>query len=325
MLHLSAKHSRSLVWWKNSTRKTFWKTVERTFIPFGSLVEYYPISSTDLSRIHQFGKKVFVGLFFGYVLYAEGISKGDVLVADLEELETMDASEIYWKDSMQKMWYFTKKMKKSSRRWTNQTFWTRSGSENIHLDSGTHNSRRKSHRFSWRIRWVSSTTSRLTSGCRWSDKRFLVHVRKLHFPLSRWNQSQTLLASFFIPLIYMDVSRTTRTNLDVMQARRIDDYWNIDGSRDLSDSWTGFTQFTLLEEQRPDGYMWSGRRLTKRQYFRLDHLWPEFWIKWEEMLSWRRGKNRPKRNRNPIMPEDYEEFISLKPMAPAMPLDMQEE
>ena len=34
-----------------------------------------------------------------------------------------------------------------------------------------------------------------------------------------------------------------------MQERRIDDYWNIDGSRDLSDSWTGFTQFTLLEEK----------------------------------------------------------------------------
>ena len=28
-----------------------------------------------------------------------------------------------------------------------------------------------------------------------------------------------------------------------MQERRIDDYWNVDGSRDLSDSWTGFTQF----------------------------------------------------------------------------------
>ena len=33
--------------------------------------------------------------------------------------------------------------------------------------------------------------------------------------------------------------------------RRIDDYWGIDGSRDLSDPWTGFTQFTLLEEKTP--------------------------------------------------------------------------
>ena len=68
--------------------------------------------------------------------------------------------------------------------------------------------------------------------------------------------------SFPIPLKYIDVSRTTHTNLDVKQERRIDDYWNIDGSRDLSDSWTGFTQFTLLKEKPPDGYMWSGGRGT---------------------------------------------------------------
>ena len=51
---------------------------------------------------------------------------------------------------------------------------------------------------------------------------------------------------FPTPPKYIDVSRTTHTNMDVMQESRIDDYWNIDGSRDLSDSWTGFTQFTLL-------------------------------------------------------------------------------
>ena len=48
-------------------------------------------------RIHQFGKKVLPGLFLGYALYAERIWKGDILVADIEELETMDASEIYSK------------------------------------------------------------------------------------------------------------------------------------------------------------------------------------------------------------------------------------
>ena len=71
--------------------------------------------------------------------------------------------------------------------------------------------------------------------------------------------------SFPIPLKYIDVSRTTHTNLDVKQEKRIDDYWNMDGSRDLSDPWTGFTQFTLLEEKPPDGYMWSGGRLTRKQ------------------------------------------------------------
>ena len=66
-------------------------------IPFGSLVEYHPITAKDQSRIHQFGKKVLPGLFLGYALYAGGIWKGDVLIADFEELETMDASEIYSK------------------------------------------------------------------------------------------------------------------------------------------------------------------------------------------------------------------------------------
>ena len=44
-------------------------------IPFGSLVEYHPITAKDQSRIHQFGKKVLPGLFFGYALYAGGIWK----------------------------------------------------------------------------------------------------------------------------------------------------------------------------------------------------------------------------------------------------------
>ena len=84
--------------------------------------------------------------------------------------------------------------------------------------------------------------------------------------------------SFPIPLKYIDVSRTTHTNLDVKQEKRIHDYWNIDGSRDLSDPWTGFTQFALLEEKAPDGYMWSGERLTRKQLTsRPDHLWPELW------------------------------------------------
>ena len=84
--------------------------------------------------------------------------------------------------------------------------------------------------------------------------------------------------TFPIPLKYIDVSRTTHTNLDVMQESRIDDYWNIDGSRDLSDSWTSFSQFTLLNEKPSDGHLWSGERLTKRQLTsRPDHLWPELW------------------------------------------------
>ena len=141
-----------------------------------------------------------------------------------------------------------------------------------------------------------------------------------------------------LPLKYIHVSRTTHTNLDVKQEKRIDDYWNIDGSRDLSDSWTGFTQFTLLEEKPPDGYMWSGERLTRWQLTsRPDHLWPELWIKLgrnaklKEKLKWSNEKPKLDNARRLlgiyfIDPVDKEFKETIKnarkkletPMAPAM-------
>ena len=47
---------------------------------------------------------------------------------------------------------------------------------------------------------------------------------------------------------YIDVTRTTHTNLDVFQESR-NDCWNVDVDRSLSDSWTGFTKFTILYEK----------------------------------------------------------------------------
>ena len=63
----------------------------------GAVVEYYPIAAKDLSRLHQFGKKALPEIFLGNVLYAGGTWKGDILVADIEQLEKMDASEIHGK------------------------------------------------------------------------------------------------------------------------------------------------------------------------------------------------------------------------------------
>ena len=80
---------------KTPYERRFGQPFQGPIIPFGSLVEYHPITAKDQSRIHQFGKKVLPGLFLGYALYAGGIWKGDVLVADLEELETMDTPGIY--------------------------------------------------------------------------------------------------------------------------------------------------------------------------------------------------------------------------------------
>ena len=64
-------------------------------IPLGALVEYHPISVKDQSRLHPFGSKGLPGVFLDDVLYPERIWKGDIMVADIEESEEMDASELH--------------------------------------------------------------------------------------------------------------------------------------------------------------------------------------------------------------------------------------
>ena len=51
---------------------------------------------------------------------------------------------------------------------------------------------------------------------------------------------------------YIDVTRTTDTSLVVLLEKTIDDYWNVDGERELSDAWTGFTRFILLKGHLTD-------------------------------------------------------------------------
>ena len=41
--------------------------------------------------------------------------------------------------------------------------------------------------------------------------------------------------TFLIPLKYIDVTRSTDTNLDVLQEKRFDDYSNVDTHKHLSD------------------------------------------------------------------------------------------
>ena len=109
--------------------------------------------------------------------------------------------------------------------------------------------------------------------------------------------------------------------------------------RDLSDHWTGFTQFTLLEETAPDGYVWSGERLTRKQFTsRPDHQWPELWksmgkhAKLKEKQKWSEERihlenDRKLRGIYFIDPEDTEFMETIKiarkkletSVVPAMP------
>ena len=214
-----------------------------------------------------------------HIEHAGGIWKGNILVADIEELETMDASEIYSKRLNAKEVIFPKRGEfifpiadgRIKTPGGDQELRTSTlvrprpiqGESNIDFLGEPEGSLPQPH--------DSLPVAGEAMNDFWSMSGSFIYR---HHVEPRIKLCSPREESFPIPLKYIDVSRTTHTNLDVKQEKRIDDYWNIDGSRDLSDPWTGFTQFTLLDEKAPDGYTWSGARLTRKQLTsRPDHLW----------------------------------------------------
>ena len=268
---------------------------------------------------------------------------GDILVANIEEWETMDASEIYSKRLNAKEVIFHKE---------NGQFIFPAADGRISLPGGDQEKRTptliREHPIQGEsnIDFLGESEGSLPqpedsfpdAGEAMNDVWSMSGNFKNRHHEPRVKLHSPREESFTIPLKYIDVTRTTHTNLDVKQEKRIDDYWNIDGSPDLSDPWTGFTQLTLLEEKPPDGKMRSGERLTRRQLTsRPDHSWPELWIKLgrnaklKEKHKW--SDEEPKfdnarrlRGVYFIDPEDKEFKETIKnarkkletPMAPAM-------
>ena len=81
--------------WKTPYERRFGEPLSGPIKPFGAMVEYRPSSPKGQAKFHLFGKNVIPGIFLGYELIAGRIWKGDLLIADLEDLEKMNASDIY--------------------------------------------------------------------------------------------------------------------------------------------------------------------------------------------------------------------------------------
>ena len=205
----------------------------------------------------NFEKKVLPGIFLGYVLYAGGIWKGDILVVNLEELEEMDASEIHAKGLNAKevilpkrdekckfpvadgkvLLYGGDQVMRTSTLILNQPVRGESRQDFIDESKGSPPTMyfRESYPDAGEARDDFWSISGDFINCHHVEPRV-----ELNTP---WEES------FPIPLKYVDIIRVTHTTLDVLQDTRIDDYWKIDGARDLSDSWTAFTQFSLQKDR----------------------------------------------------------------------------
>ena len=216
-----------------------------------------------------------------------GIWKGDVLVSDLEELENdgrignlLEKTQCKRGDISQKDNFF------SNHRWTNQNPWRRSGTENIHLDTAPTQFKQKvtlifleNQKGLFPPPLDSFPDAGESINDFWSMSGNFIYRHHVESSVKLWSSREE---SFPIPLKYIDVSRTNCTNLDVKQEkthrRLLECRWVERLVRSLD---RFHIQFTLLEEKPPDGFLWFGRRLTRKQLTSTppDHLWPELWKK----------------------------------------------
>ena len=216
------------------------------------MVEYHPISTRDQSRLYQFGKKVLLGIFLRYELIAVRIWKRVILIADLVDLEKLDASEISPRRINAKEILI--KQKRDQFIFTIAEGTAKLSGRDYEFRKPTPRREQtvKSEDCSGELEEgepgesppAESTDDAEARADFWSIQGDFIYR---HHNKPRVQLYVPKKETFPIPLEHIDLTRSTHTDLYVMQEKRVDDCWDVDSNRSLSDSWKGFTKFTLLK------------------------------------------------------------------------------
>ena len=318
--------------------RRFGQPFKGPIIPFGSLVESHPITAKDQSRIINLQRKSYLDCSLDTLCTRGWIWNGCRHWGVGNDGRIGNSTQKRFNAIPKKMEYLFLQPQMED------PFWKRLGTENIHVDTGSPNSKRKVKEIFLENQKGSPLPppqdSLPDAGEAIND--FWSMSGKLHFPPSRWTWSQTLLAErrIILPSTKMhDVSRTTHTNLDVKQ-RNASMIVGISMGLETCQI-LGHVSHNLLnwKKKPPDAHMQSGER--DWQNGKQGHLWPE--------LSTKLGRNAELRDKQKwaiekpkldnagrlrgfyfIDPENKEFKETIKnarkkletPMAPSMPCNI---
>ena len=214
---------------KTLHERRFGEPFKDPVIPLATMTECYPISARDQSRFHQFGKKILSEVFLGYASIAGGIWKGDVLIADIEELENMEVSEVYLRrintkevltSQKEEEFVFPGQMKRQiCHKETTKSENPLQGGNNLQGED-------LSGELQGESEGPQPTESKDDAEARrdfWSVQDDFIH---LHHNESRVQFCVSKEKTFPITLKYNDVTRATCANLDMLQETHASDCWN---------------------------------------------------------------------------------------------------
>ena len=279
MLLLSAKCPRPPGRRENTVWKTIWRTIQRTNNTFWSNGWISTDFPKDQSRIHQVGKNVKPGIFHAYEFvggenlerrYSDSGSGRFGKVVCIRYSSSKNQRERSIENI--KRWRIHIPVADGTAKLSGRDFEFR---------EPTLRRRKFQQRTSW---WTGRVSTDRIYRWRWS--RADLWSIQGDFICRHHNETRVQLnvpkeETFPIPLKYIGVTRSTHTDLDVLQEKRVDDYWNVYSNRSLSDAWRGFTKLTFLTGKTFKGIcVVRERRLTKIQATtRPDHVWPQIWTK----------------------------------------------
>ena len=122
---------------------------------------------------------------------------------------------------------------------------------------------------------------------------------------------------------YIIVVRRTHTTLDMLQGCQIDNYCNVGGDWQLSESRTSFTLFTLFNTLPSHRNTWSGGRRTMiKTTSKSEKIWPQNWWKIfflkksKKKTAWSRGNrcSENPRTLSKLMISMWKTWNSNKPL-----------
>ena len=280
---------------KSACERRFGESFKGTIIPFGASVEYHQSEHVIKSEFIILERKLHQESFWDMYWSRSDYGKE---IADLQELYNMDASEIYLRQGDEFKFPFA---------------------------DGTATLSGRGYEFREPIQRREQTVrSEDVSGELQSESEEPQSTEPSDDAEARknfWSIDSTWLHSspketFPIPLKYIDVTRSTDTDLDVKQEKRLDDYWNVYLNRSLSASWKSFTKFTLLKKKNHPNFF-CGLGGDWQKFERLPDLIMcglKYGPRLERPLRIEKNKNRQLKNPNSVMPGNWEEFTSLSQM-----------
>ena len=223
-------------------------------VPIGAMVEYHLISAKDLSRLHQFGTSLPRYIPWICVVRGVNLEKRHIGRRDIEELEQMDASEIYAKRL---------NAKEMSTPMSGEKFMFPVADGTVKLSGKVQVLRtstliwdrpdRGGEQGNLRENQTDLLQTRFETRRGMMVKLGMISgpFQAISFTVITRNPASNCTCREKNQLKYTDVTRTTETSLDVMLEKNVNDYWNVDGDRELLETWTCFTRFTVLNEKPP--------------------------------------------------------------------------